>query len=144
MYPATVQSIWHALFHLSFPQNNMRQVILQFQFYRSGNRGSDRVITCESSFSQNLYHLSYCNVSSELKHCIKGSLGASVVELLPSAQVVIPGSWVESHIRLPCRELASPSALSVFLMNKWIKSLKKNPILYCIKKFKINNLQIKQ
>ena len=40
----------------------------------------------------------------------QGRLGGSVVEHLPSAQVVIPGSWDRVPHRAPCREPASPSA----------------------------------
>ena len=54
-----------------------------------------------------------------------GHLGGSVVELLPLAQVMIPGSWdLVLHVA-PSRELASPSpyvstsfSLFVSLMNK--------------------------
>ena len=37
-------------------------------------------------------------------------LGGSVVEHLPSAEGVIPGSWDRVPHRAPCREPASPSA----------------------------------
>ena len=58
-----------------------------------------------------------------------GCLGGSVVEHLPLAQVVIPGSWDGVLHWAPHREPASPSAcvsaslslslsLCVFLMNK--------------------------
>ena len=52
-----------------------------------------------------------------------GHLGGSVVESLPLAQVVIPGSWDLVLHRAPCGEPASPSAcvsasLCVSLMNK--------------------------
>ena len=40
---------------------------------------------------------------SQNKKSVLGRLSGSVVERLPSAQVVIPGSWD------PCREPASPS-----------------------------------
>ena len=51
-----------------------------------------------------------------------GHLGGSVVEPLPSALVVIPGSWDQVLYRVPCRDPASPSAyvsalLSVSLMS---------------------------
>ena len=46
-----------------------------------------------------------------------GHLGGSVVERLPLAKVVIPGSWDPVLHQAPCREPASPSA-SVFNMNK--------------------------
>ena len=54
---------------------------------------------------------------------IRGHLGGSVVECLPLALVVIPGSWDRVPYQAPCREPASPSAyvsasLCVFLMNK--------------------------
>ena len=57
----------------------------------------------------------------------QGRLGGSVVERLPSAQVVILGSWDRVPHQAPCREPASPSAcvsasvsasLCVSLMNK--------------------------
>ena len=38
-----------------------------------------------------------------------GHLGGSVVEPLPLAQVVIPGSWDRFPHLAPCREPASPS-----------------------------------
>ena len=52
-----------------------------------------------------------------------GYLGGSVVEHLPSAQVMILGSWDQVPHRAPLREPASPSAcvsasLCVSLMNK--------------------------
>ena len=59
--------------------------------------------------------------------CIKagkaGSLGGSAVEHLPSAQGLIPGSGIQSCIRLPARSLllALPVSLplsSVSLINK--------------------------
>ena len=58
-----------------------------------------------------------------LNHIVFGHLGGSVVECLPLAQVMIPGSWDGVLHRAPCREPASPSAyvsasLSVSLMNK--------------------------
>ena len=54
---------------------------------------------------------------------LSGHLGGSVVERLPSAQGLIPGSWDRVPHRAPCRKPASPSAcvsasLSVSLMNK--------------------------
>ena len=42
-----------------------------------------------------------------------GNLGGSVVEHLPSAQVVIPGSSDESRIGLPSRSLLLPLLLSL-------------------------------
>ena len=53
----------------------------------------------------------------------KGHLGGSVVERLPLAQVVIPGSWDQVLHQAPQREPASPSAyvsgsLCVSLINK--------------------------
>ena len=50
-------------------------------------------------------------------------LGGSVVECLPLAQGMIPGSWDGVPHQAPCMEPASPSAyvsasLSVSLMNK--------------------------
>ena len=44
-----------------------------------------------------------------LKHG-EGSLGGSVVEHLPLAQGVIPGSRDQDPCRAPCMEPASPSA----------------------------------
>ena len=54
---------------------------------------------------------------------VQGHLGGSVVECLPLAQVVIPGSWDLVLRQAPYREPASPFAyvfasLSVSLMNK--------------------------
>ena len=40
----------------------------------------------------------------------RGHLGGSVVERLPLAQAVIPGSWDPVPYGAPCREPASPSA----------------------------------
>ena len=58
-----------------------------------------------------------------------GRLGGSVVERLPLAQVMIPGSQDRVPHQAPCREPASPPACvsaSVSLMNKYIiKILKK-------------------
>ena len=59
-----------------------------------------------------------------------GHLSGSVVEHLPLAQGVNPGSWDGVLHWAPHRELASPSAcvsasLSVFLMNKYIFKKKK-------------------
>ena len=39
-----------------------------------------------------------------------GHLGGSVVASLPSAQVVIPGSWDQVLHQAPCGEPVSPSA----------------------------------
>ena len=52
-----------------------------------------------------------------------GHLSGSVNECLPSAQVVIPGSWDRVSLRVSLREPDSPSAyvsasLSVSLVNK--------------------------
>ena len=57
-----------------------------------------------------------------------GHLGSSAVEHLPSAQGLIPGFWIESHIGLPavaCFSLCLSLPLSVSLMNKYFL-LKKN------------------
>ena len=59
---------------------------------------------------------------------LEGHLGSSVVEHLPLAHGVIPGSWDQVPHWAPRRKPASPSAcvsapLSVSLINKWIKSL---------------------
>ena len=53
----------------------------------------------------------------------QGCVGDSVVERLPLAQVVIPGSWDQVPYQAPCMEPASPStyvsaSLFVSLMNK--------------------------
>ena len=51
----------------------------------------------------------------------EGRPGGSAVKHLPSAQVVIPGSWDRILHRAPCMELASPSAYvssSLCLVNK--------------------------
>ena len=45
-----------------------------------------------------------------LKFHFLGHLGVSVVEHLPLAQGVIPGSWDRVLHWAPCREPASPSA----------------------------------
>ena len=51
-----------------------------------------------------------------------GCVGGSVVECLPLAQVVIPGSWDQVPHQAPCIEPASPSAYApsptLSLMNK--------------------------
>ena len=54
---------------------------------------------------------------------LKGRLGGSVVEHLPLAQVMIPGSWDGIAHQAPRREPTSPStyvsaSFSVTLMNK--------------------------
>ena len=59
----------------------------------------------------------------EFKREMAGHLGGSGVERLPSAQVMIPGSWDWVPHRAPYRKCVSPSAcvsafLSVFLVNK--------------------------
>ena len=71
---------------------------------------------------------------------ISGHLGGSVVEHLPSAQGVIPGSWDQVPNRTPQREPASPSAYisvspSVSLMNKWIKSFLKTWAAWVARQF---------
>ena len=61
-----------------------------------------------------------------------GRLGGSAVERLPLAQVMILGSGIESHIRLPAGSLLLPQpvfltfSLSESLMNKLKKYIKKN------------------
>ena len=62
------------------------------------------------------------NLFPSLKGVLQGHLGGSVVEHLPLAQVVIPGSWDPVLHQAPHWEPASPSAyiclcLSVSLMN---------------------------
>ena len=54
-----------------------------------------------------------------------GHLGGSVVECLPSAQGVIPGSGIESHIRLLAGGLLLPLPVSLAL------SLYLSPISLC-------------
>ena len=58
-----------------------------------------------------------------------GHQGYSVVEYLPSAQGVIPGLGIKSHIGLSVRSLLLPLLmflpLSVSRMNKYIRILKK-------------------
>ena len=44
------------------------------------------------------------------KSRVRGHLGGSVLEGLPSTQVVILGSWDQVVLQAPRRELASPSA----------------------------------
>ena len=58
-----------------------------------------------------------------LEATVLGHLGGSVVERLPSAQGVIPGSWDQTPHRVAHGKAASPSAyvsasLCVSLMNK--------------------------
>ena len=60
---------------------------------------------------------------TDIKTDRQGHLGGSVVEHLPLAQVVIPGSWDRVLPWVPRREPAPPSAcvsasLYVSLMNK--------------------------
>ena len=60
-----------------------------------------------------------------------GCLGGSAIGHLLSAQVVIPGSRIKSHIRLPARNLLLlPMSLPLFLfyldVNKYILKKKKN------------------
>ena len=52
------------------------------------------------------------------KICPLGHLGGSMVERLPSAQGMIPGSWDRVLHQAPYREPALPLPLSVCLMNK--------------------------
>ena len=47
-------------------------------------------------------------LKTKTKHM--GHLGGSVVERLPLAQGMIPGSWDQVPHRAPCTESASPSA----------------------------------
>ena len=64
------------------------------------------------------WHLT--SISLSYKSGVRGCLGDSVVECLPSAQ----GPGIESHIRLPAGSLILPLpvslslSLSVYLMNK--------------------------
>ena len=52
---------------------------------------------------------------------IMGCLGGSVVEPLPSAQVMFPGSWDRVLHQAPCREPAFllPMSLPLFLCLSW-------------------------
>ena len=45
----------------------------------------------------------------------QGCLGGSVVEHLPSAQGVIPRSWIKACIRLPAGSLLLPLPMSLHL-----------------------------
>ena len=60
------------------------------------------------------------------KYINEGTLGSLTVEHLSSAQDMIPGSWIESHIGLPAGSLLLPLPMSLHLwaslMNKSIKS----------------------
>ena len=67
----------------------------------------------------------YCSESKSPSHFKAGKLGClggSVIENLPSAQGVILGAGIESHIRLPARRLLLPLPvslpISVSFMNK--------------------------
>ena len=50
------------------------------------------------------------NAMYELKMQREGRLGGSVLERLPLARVVVPGSWDRVPYWAPHRELTSPSA----------------------------------
>ena len=63
-------------------------------------------------FVTNLLQVSYLRYFKIPPH---ETPGGSVVECLPLAQVVIPGSWDRVSHQAPCRSSAS---LSVSLMNK--------------------------
>ena len=91
-------------------------------------------VICSCNITQNSKtYLEFCDWSLRLKQNYWGSLGGSVVWCLPSAQGVILESWDQEPCQAPCMESASPSAcipvpplpLSLYLMNKWINSLKK-------------------
>ena len=56
-----------------------------------------------------------CNTSLVKKASSLGRLGGSVVKCLPSAQVVIPGLGIESHIGLPVRSLLLPLPMCLYL-----------------------------
>ena len=63
------------------------------------------------------------NAMYELKMQREGRLGGSVLERLPLARVVVPGSRDRVPGRAPCGELTSPSAcvsasFSVLFMNE--------------------------
>ena len=58
---------------------------------------------------------------SQVKTSAQGRLGGSVVERLPLAQVVIPGSWVQVPNWAPHGDPASPSAcVSASVCLSWI------------------------
>ena len=74
-----------------------------------------------------------------LNSYLEGHLGGSVVEHLPSAQVMIPGSWDRVPHGDPCRESASPSAYvsaSLCVCLSWINKI--------LKKFLRVTLRIKK
>ena len=50
---------------------------------------------------------------SSTKHFEKGRLGGSVVERLPSAQDMIPGSEIESYTEIPAWNLLLPLPMSL-------------------------------
>ena len=78
----------------------------------------------ESGWVKKNTEISVCNGRlSLIKKDLQGHLGGSMVEHLPLAQGVIPGSWDRVPHQVPHREPASSSAyvsvsLSVSLMNK--------------------------
>ena len=79
--------------------------------------------------------ISYVTVPCALKFGREGHLGGSVVEHLPSAQVVTPESWDRVSHQGPCREPASPSAcvstfLSLCVSHEYINKIlkKKNKV----------------
>ena len=82
---------------------------------------------CVNSILYNIFllsiHVNPTNNFQDISKKVKGILSGSVVERLPLAQVVMPGSWDRVLHLAPRREPASPSAcvsasLCVSLMNK--------------------------
>ena len=74
---------------------------------------------------KNNEHSLYPNyLKLNLKPILKGRLGGSVIECLPSAQGMAPESWDQVPHWAPLEELASPSAyVSASLMKKIFKNL---------------------
>ena len=54
------------------------------------------------------------------EHQAKGHLGGSVVEHLPLAWVMIPGSWDQVWHCVPHREPASPSAFIYLCLSQYV------------------------
>ena len=84
---------------------------------------SSRTCMISSLIFKYLIHLEF----SLVLEINPGHLGGPVVEHLPLAQVMIPGSWDRIPHQAPCKEPASASAyvsasLCVSLMNEYIKS----------------------
>ena len=104
--------LWNQVHHL--PPITRKKVVSWSWRKIWGCWGSEVAITL-------LFFLSF-KILFEFK-LVQWCLGGSVVECLPLAQAVIPGSWNWVLYQAPRRESASPSAhvsayLSVSLMNK--------------------------